>query len=97
MELEPIKEYSVNPRAESLLNACLNVLLVFGWIIAIAGLGVSIYYAVEMEEYYFIAAGVFGAAVILFLFYCMWATYKLFINMSRNLFNINERLKNIER
>ena len=94
MEREAIKEYSVNPKAESLLNACLTVLLVLGWITALAAIGVSVYYAMEMEEYYIIGAGVLGAAVILFIFYCAWATYKLFINMSRNLFNINENLKN---
>lgn len=93
MDNKLIKEYPVNPNAESLLNACLNIMLAFGWILALAGLGISIFYAVEMEQYYFIAIGVFGAAFILFCFYCMWATYKLFINMSRNLFNINERLK----
>ena len=94
MELEPVKEYTVNPKAESLLNVCLTVLLVLGWIVAIAAIAVSVYYAIENEAYIFIGAGILGAAIILFLFYYIWATYKLFINMSRNLFNINEQLKN---
>lgn len=94
MELNPIKEYSVNPKAESLLNVCLTILLVLGWIVAIAAIAAAVFYAVEEEEYIYIGAGILGAAIILFFFYCVWATYKLFINMSRNLFNINEQLKN---
>lgn len=94
MERESVKEYSVNPKAESLLNFCLTIHLILGWIIALAAIGVSVYFAMDREEYIIIGAGVLGAIVILFLFYIVWATYKLFINISRNLFNINENLKN---
>lgn len=94
MELGPVKYYSVNPKAESLLNACLTILLVLGWIVAVAAVAVAVFFAIEEELYILIGAGVLGAALILFSFYCTWATYKLFINISRNLFNINEQLKN---
>ena len=58
MELNPIKEYSVNPKAESLLNVCLTILLVLGWIVAIAAIAAAVFYAVEEEEYIYIGAGI---------------------------------------
>ena len=96
MGKEPIKEYSVNSAAEGLLNVFLTIHVIIGWIFAIAALAVSIYFAQEMVMPALIIVGAVAALLILFIFYFGWAMYKLFINISRNLFNINERIKSID-
>lgn len=89
--------YEVNPFAEKYLNFFLTIHLIIGWVLAIiivvSGivLGSSSYSEFSLL---FIFAGIFAGILILFLTYSLWAVNKVVINMSRNLFNINERIKN---
>ena len=89
--------YEVNPFAEKYLNFFLTIHLIIGWVLAIISvvsgivLGTSSYS--EFSPFY-IFAGIFVGIIILFSTYSLWAVNKVVINMSRNLFNINERLKN---
>ena len=89
--------YEVNPFAEKYLNFFLTIHLIIGWVLAIISvvcgivLGTSSYSEFSLL---FIFAGIFAGILILFLTYSLWAVNKVVINMSRNLFNINERLKN---
>lgn len=88
--------FEVNPFAETLLDTMLKIVLTVGWILAIGSIIVSIFIAVDMEAYYIIILGVLAAAIILLTYYFVWAINKVVINMSRSLYNINERLKDNE-
>lgn len=88
--------YEVNPFAETLLDTVLKIVLVIGWTLAVGSIVVSIFLAAEMEQYFIILLGVLGAAIILLTYYSVWAINKVIINMSRSLYNINERLKDNE-
>ena len=89
--------YEVNPFAEKYLNFFLTIHLIIGWVLAIiivvSGivLGTSSYSEFSLL---FIFAGILAGILILYSTYSLWAVNKVVINMSRNLFNINERLKN---
>lgn len=89
-------KYEVNPFAETFLDTVLKIYMVFGWILAIGSIAVSIFLAAEMESYYIILLGVLAAALFLLTYYFIWAINKVVINMSRSLYNINENLKNAE-
>ena len=89
--------YEVNPFAEKYLNFFLTIHLIIGWVLAIISvvsgivLGTSSYSEFSLL---FIFAGIIAGILILYSTYSLWAVNKVVINMSRNLFNINERLKN---
>ena len=89
--------YEVNPFAEKYLNFFLTIHLIIGWVLAIISvvsgivLGCSSYGEFTLL---YIFAGIIAGIIILFSTYSLWAVNKVVINMSRNLFNINERLKN---
>ena len=89
--------YEVNPFAEKYLNFFLTIHLIIGWVLAIFSvvsgivLGCSSYGKFSLL---YIFAGIIAGIIILFSTYSLWAVNKVVINMSRNLFNINERLKN---
>lgn len=89
--------YEVNPFAEKYLNFFLTIHLIVGWVLAIISvvsgivLGCSSYGEFTLL---YIFAGIIAGIIILFSTYSLWAVNKVVINMSRNLFNINERLKN---
>ena len=91
--------YEVNPFAEKYLNFFLTIHLIIGWVLAIISvvsgivLGTSSYSEFSLL---FIFAGILAGILILYSTYSLWAVNKVVINMSRNLFNINERLKNKE-
>ena len=91
--------YEVNPFAEKYLNFFLTIHLIIGWVLAIISvvcgivLGTSSYSEFSLL---FIFAGIIAGILILYSTYSLWAVNKVVINMSRNLFNINERLKNKE-
>lgn len=91
--------YEVNPFAEKYLNFFLTIHLIIGWVLAIISvisgivLGCSSYSELSLL---FIFAGIFAGILIIYSTYSLWAVNKVVINMSRNLFNINERLKNKE-
>ena len=89
--------YEVNPFAEKYLDFFLTIHLIIGWVLAIISvvsgivLGTSSYSEFSLL---FIFAGILAGILILYSTYSLWAVNKVVINMSRNLFNINERLKN---
>ena len=89
--------YEVNPFAEKYLNFFLTIHLIIGWVLAIFSvvsgivLGCSSYGKFSLL---YIFAGIIAGIIILFSTYSLWAVNKVVINMSRNLFNINERIKN---
>ena len=91
--------YEVNPFAEKYLNFFLTIHLIVGWVLAIISvvsgivLGCSSYGEFTLL---YIFAGIIAGIIILFSTYSLWAVNKVVINMSRNLFNINERIKNKE-
>lgn len=93
--METSKKYSVNPKAEGILNGIASTVLVIGWVLAICCAIIGIAMAYEEEAYYAII-GVLGGAFILLIFYVIWARLKVLINMSRNLYNIHEELQNIK-
>lgn len=91
-----MKKYSVNPNAENVLNGVAATILIIGWIFAIAGIVVGIAGAVEQGEWIYALAGVLGGGFILLLFYIIWAELKVIINISRNLYNIQDELENLK-
>lgn len=92
--------YEVNPFAEKYLNFFLTIHLIIGWVLAIFSVvsGIVLGCSSSYSEFslLFIFAGIFAGILILYSTYSLWAVNKVVINMSRNLFNINERLKNKE-
>ena len=92
--------YEVNPFAEKYLNFFLTIHLIIGWVLAIFSVvsGIVLGCSSSYSEFslLFIFAGIFAGILILYSTYSLWAVNKVVINMSRNLFNINERIKNKE-
>ena len=89
--------YEVNPFAERFLNLILTIHLIVGWLLAIICVVWGIVFAITSHgEYGFLSVfmGIISGIVVLLSFYSTWAINKVVINMSHNLFNINERLKN---
>ncbi len=91
-----MKKYSVNPNAEYVLSGVATAILVIGWIFAIAGIIVGIVAAAEQGEWAYFLAGVLGGGLILLVFYIIWAELKVIINISRNLYNIQDELENLK-
>lgn len=94
---EYIKDaYSVNSSAEAIINFLATVLLVLGMIISITAIIGGIAYLDSdsgmMDSSYGIG-GIVGGIILLLIFLVQWAWFKLMVNISRNLFNINELLK----
>ena len=85
---------SVDPSAERFLDGVNTTLKIIGIILACIGVIASIVMANELEEGCLI--GIFGSLFMLIMVLIAWATIKVFINISRNLFNINNRLEQIE-
>ena len=93
--------YEVNPFAEKYLNFFLTIHLIIGWVLAIFSVVSGIVLGCSSSSYsefslLFIFAGIIAGILILYSTYSLWAVNKVVINMSRNLFNINERIKNKE-
>ena len=90
--------YEVNPFAEKYLNFFLTIHLIIGWVLAIFSVvsGIVLGCSSSYSEFslLIIFAGIIAGILILYSTYSLWAVNKVVINMSRNLFNINERLKN---
>lgn len=87
------KQYPVNPLAENILDTLLKINLIFGWVLAIGGFIAVCIISISEEAYPAILLGILGGAIILFITYVIWARVKVSINISRNLFNINEKIK----
>ena len=87
---------SVNRRAESFLNTVLVVLKVFTWITAI-GLVTTAIINIVTDGITGLAFGFFfGAGLIVLYYYLIWAVFKVFLNMSNNLFGIREDLRSLK-
>lgn len=90
-----VSKYSVNPAAENTVNVVAVVLLVIGIIGAAVGLIGGLVMFAEDE------AGTgwafFGIGLALFLTGLLeWAFLKVFVNISRNLYNINDALHELK-
>lgn len=84
--------YDVNPRAETILNTAIKVGFVIYCIICIAGfLGGIIASVSEYEGIYLLIS--LGSLFLFLIALILWAFGKVLINISRNLFNINEEIK----
>lgn len=94
-EIEKISKYSVSPAAENTVNTVAGVLLVIGILGAVIGFFGGI---IEFSDDEAAAGWAFiGGGVIFFLAGLLeWAFLKVFVNISRNLYNINDVLHEIK-
>lgn len=86
--------FEVNPRAESIADSVAGIILVLGWIVGIVIILFSIFAVVEDGETMYIFLS-FAGIVYILLSYILWAFVKMFVNMSRNLFNIKSALTHL--
>lgn len=96
-KIEEMSKYSVNPGAERVANTVAQVVLwlfnIFGIITVIAGI------AMAEEGGYMEATGItsiIAGVILLIIGIIVWAGLKMFVNMSRNLYNINDVLHEIK-
>jgi hypothetical protein len=85
--------FSVNSKAESVLNVVANVLLVLG---IIAGVVVLIGGVCHREPMMAMMAMIAGPAMFVFSGLLPWACIKVVVNMSRNLHAIREELHELK-
>ena len=84
--------YEVNPVAENILNKFNQAVFAISVFVAIVGAIACIVAATaEFESAYL--WGILGAAVLALSAALFWATGKVLINISRNLYNINDALR----
>ena len=92
--------YDVNPAAESILDRVLHFNLILSWILALAlfiggfFLGVILLDGGAIEEPFgilSIAISIIVPPLILLVAYYRWAQGKVQINISRNLFILNDK------
>lgn len=94
-ESEPVRNsyssHSTNAAAETIINVLATLLLIAGIIggIVIIGAGVNSLGSYWGGGEFEIIAGV----IVIIVSIIQWAFMKIFINVSRNLFNINEFLR----
>ena len=94
-EIQKLSKYAVSPAAESTVNAVAIVLLVIGFLGAGTGLFGSLIVFSNDEP----ATGwaFIGGGFIVFLAGLLeWAFLKVFVNISRSLYNINDVLHEIK-
>ena len=92
-----IDDSTVNRKAESFLNTVLIVLKVFSWVVAIGFVLTSIINIVIKGHFAITLGGIIGAGLILLYYYLIWAVFKVFLNMSNNLFGIREDLRSLKK
>ena len=85
--------YAVNNNAERILDSVATSCLVFGWILGAIYIITGIVAAIEYE----VGGGLVAAGIVLgvaqiALGYLAWATLKVIVNISNNLYNINAGL-----
>lgn len=86
--------YSVNPSAELIINILATVLLFLGIIVsAISIVGGIAYIDMGLGITAYGISIIAGGMIIFIVSIVQWAWFKIIINISRNLFNINEQLK----
>jgi len=94
-EIEKISKYAVSPAAENTVNTVAGILLAIGILGAVIGFFGGIIEFSDDET----AAGwgfIGGGAVIFLAGLLEWAFLKVFVNISRNLYNINDVLHEIK-
>ena len=94
-EIEKISKYAVSPAAENTVNTVAGILLAIGILGAVIGFFGGFIEFTEGET----AAGwgFIGGGVVIFLAGLLeWAFLKVFVNISRNLYNINDVLHEIK-
>lgn len=94
-EIEKISKYAVSPAAENTVNTVAGILLAIGILGAVIGFFGGVIEFTDDEA----AAGwgFIGGGVVIFLAGLLeWAFLKVFVNISRNLYNINDVLHEIK-
>jgi len=94
-EIEKISKYAVNPSAENTVSTVASILLAVGIICLVVGFfGALIEFA---EDETAIGWAFLGGGLLLFLAsWLEWAFLKMLVNISRNLYNINDVLHEIK-
>ena len=87
-------EQSVDPSAERFLDIVNTTLKIIGIVIVCIGVMISLAMVGDIGEESLL--GVLGSIFMLIAVLISWAIIKVFINISRNLFNISNHLKEIE-
>lgn len=85
--------YEVKPDAERVANAVANFILWSHIILGIGSIVVGIVLGIEDDEvlFFLIPIGVFNILIGIIV----WASIKLFVNISRNLYNINDSIQRL--
>ena len=84
--------YSVSPTAEGVVNTIAVIFLVLGIIVGIGGIAVGISQLADDETTTGLAALGIGVGGFI-IFFIEWAFLKVFVNISRSLYNINDALR----
>lgn len=82
--------YEVNPDAERVANSVAQVLLWVHLILGIGSIVVGIVLGIDEDELLFALIPIGVAFVLIGII--VWASIKLFVNISRNLYNINDSI-----
>ena len=93
---KPDNKYDVNPSAEQIVNMILKVWLVLGWVVSIVfAVGICGYLMEDVFDNVILSlvVGLIAGAINLLVVYLIWALGKLFVNISQNLFILNEKIK----
>ncbi len=92
---DTITEYDVNPAAENAVNTVARVILVLGIIIGfvlfLGGLGY-----IGKNEPIIVCGMMLAAMIVVILAIVLWAFLKVLVNISRNLYNINSNINNLQ-
>ena len=91
MKNAPINSYQVNPTAENVVNVLANIILWIGCILSIIGV---IYGLIMIGTDWLIGGYILIASlVVIIATIVQWAFLRVVVNISRNLYNINEALR----
>ncbi len=94
-EIENISKYPVSPAAESTVNTIAGILLIIGCLGALVGLIGGLGQISDGDST--AGWGFLGGGLAFFLIGLIeWAFLKVFVNISRNLYNINAVLHEIK-
>lgn len=101
MKAQPVsasvtKNESVNAMAEDVLNTVTTIVLWVGIISAVIMFFAGVMVMADYEEALGIGL-IVGSILVLVISLIQWAFSKTFINISRNLFNLNYKLENIQK
>ncbi len=86
--------YEVNPDAERVANSVAQALLWVHLILGIGSIVVGIVLGIEDDELLFALIPIGVAFVLIGII--VWASIKLFVNISRNLYNINDSIQRLK-